>query len=170
MHTEGTEYPDPVVAALADLFREHPAWVRASAMISPDSTSNVYFRHRENEAWHLARREDASILRPGSVSDPDFVFRFAPGAIERLQRVEGSIAEFAIELFSLIDAEDENERVEFRVVASFSKLRRSGYLQLLIAAGPKLLAFAAKRGVLTPDALKTLVTTTRTAEPFSWEC
>ena len=58
--------PDASVRRLAALFRSHPAWTRAAALLSEDACSNVRFRHRPGEIWHLARVAGVTRLEPGA--------------------------------------------------------------------------------------------------------
>jgi hypothetical protein len=164
-----TDYPDAVVADLARLFREHPAWQAAARRIDAVSTSDVYFRHRPGEPWHLVREGPASALRAGASPDPDFVFRFAPGAVARLAAVEGGIGDFAVELFSRALDPDPQRRVDLRIVAAFWRLTRRGYVRLLLAAGPEVLAFGARHGVRDARALARLVARLRQQGPYPWE-
>ena len=101
---------DPLVERLARLFREHPARQDAARFIDARATSNVFFTHRAGEAWHLERRGDERLLLPDAAPDPDFAFRFAPGAIERLEAVRGEAGDFAGELFALALSEDPDTR------------------------------------------------------------
>lgn len=139
--------PDRHVLLLARFFTEHPAWVAAAERISDGANSKVFFRHRPGDEWHLLRREGHSELLPGPAPDPDFAFRFTPRSIERLAAVEGGIADFAIELFTLITEMDEEARVDFRIVAPFRRLVRRGYLRLLVESGPRVAAWGSQRGV-----------------------
>jgi hypothetical protein len=142
---------DATVERLARLFLEHPAWVAAARILAPAATSNVYFNGRPGEGWRLEKREDATRLLPGAGSDPDFVFRFTPGAVARLDAVQGGVGEFAVELFALILEEDPELRVGFRIAAGFPRLMRRGYLRLLLTAGPRVLAFGATQTALGPE-------------------
>lgn len=161
--------PDAVVEALGALFLEHPAWREAASLVSDESTSDVYFTHRPGGAWQLARREGQSVLTPGTCESPDLVFRFAPGSVERLRDVAGGVGVFAVELFSLIDSDDPNIRIDFRVAAPFSVLVQHGYLRLLIAAGPRVAAYGARRGIFSPRGLKRVVEASLQRGPFEWE-
>ena len=152
------------VDRLARLLREHPAWVAAAGHLRASATCTVYFSGGL-EPWHLVQRDGETRLLPGASADPDFVFRFTPAAIERLEAVDGGIGDFAVALFSLIvDGE-----VGFRIVAGFPRLAMRGYVKLLIAAGPSVLAFGATHGVLTTGALRRLVAQMRAREPADWE-
>jgi hypothetical protein len=131
--------------------------------------SNVYFSHRSGEAWHLVRREVGSALEPGKVDDPDFVLRFTPVAVRRLRAARGGIGEFAAELFLLIDEEDPEQRVDLRVVASFSRLRERGYLRLLLDAGPKAVAYGLSRGIFSVAGVRRLAPRARAAPAYEWE-
>jgi len=170
MVEEPIHYPDELVAALARLFLEHPAWQRAAGRVSGDSESSVYFTHRPAEAWHLSRRSGRSILETGRSDDPDFVFRFSPGSIKALQQVSGGVGDFAVTLFSLLDEVDANLRVDLRVAAPFSRLRKRGYLGLLLSAGPKVVVYGAGRGIRSLGALKRLVDSARLGRAEDWEC
>jgi hypothetical protein len=101
--------------------------------------------------------------------DPDFVFRFTPSAIERLEAVTGGIGEFAVELFTLITEADSDTGVGFRIVASFPRLLRRGYVGLLLAAGPRVVAFGATHGIRTVGALRRFVAQLRDSGPADWE-
>ena len=131
--------------------------------------SNVYFRHRPGEAWHLVRREVGSALEPGKVEDPDFVLRFTPGAARRLRAARGGIGEFAAEFFSLVDEQDPEQRVDLRVVAPFSRLRERGYLRLLLDAGPKAAAYGLRRGIFSIARLGRFVRRARAVPAYEWE-
>jgi len=161
--------PDRTVDDLRELFRSHPAWAEAAGRIDSASMSNVYFSDRAGEVWHLVKREPGSDLEAGKVEDPDFVFRFTPGAVRRLQAIEGGIAEFAAELLLLIDETDSTQRIELRVAAPFSRLKERGYLQLLMDAGPKLVRLALSRGIFSISGVRELVRSARDAPPFPWE-
>jgi hypothetical protein len=156
---------DASTAQLAELFRSHPAFAEASPSIDAGATSNVYFRHRPGEAWRLERSGEATRLRLGASQDPDFAFRFSEAAIERLEGVGGGIGDFAVGLFSLI-VEGE---IDLRIVAGFGRLARRGYLRLLLAAGPAVIAFGARHGIRTLGALRSLVRDLRSRAPAQWE-
>lgn len=156
---------DEWVARLATLFREHPAWVEASGFIGRRATSDVYFAHLPREPWHLEQRHGETALLPGAARDPDFVFRFTPASIERLERVEGRIGDFAVALFEMI-LEGE---VDLRIAAGFARLARNGYVRLLLEAGPSVIAFGARHGVRTLPALRRLVAELRARGPADWE-
>ncbi|MGH0029139.1 MAG: hypothetical protein ACQGVC_05080 [Myxococcota bacterium] len=158
------------VLVLGRLFREHAAWRAAARYVSaPDATSDVYFTTRPGEAWHLALRGDHAELLPGRSADPDFVFRFAPGAVRRLAEEHDGLAGFAMALFRAMESADPEEHVDLRVVAGFGRLVRRGYVKLVAAAGPRLLVFAAERGLRGLPALKRLVDGARRARPYDWE-
>jgi hypothetical protein len=160
---------DPSIDRLAHLFRAHPAWTAAARRLEPEATSTVYFRHRPGEAWRLEQREGVTRLLPGAAADPDFVFRFAEGSIARLEAVHGGIGDFAVELFTLITEDDPEVRVGFRIAAGFPRLVRRGYLGLLLAAGPRVVAFGASHGIRTLGALRRFVAQLRNRGPESWE-
>lgn len=161
--------PDLWIETLARMFREHPAWQETARLIDPRSTSTVYFRHRPDEPWHLERRGDETHLLPGAAEDPDFVFRFTPGAIARLAAVRGNAGDFAAELFSLAWAEDSSVRVNIVIAAGFARLLRRGYVRLLLAAGPRARAIAAANGVEGMSSIQHLVATMRKFDRAGWE-
>ena len=161
--------PDPWVDRLARLFREHPAWRKAARFIDARATSNVFFTHRPGEAWHLERRGDETQLMPGAAPDPDFAFRFTPGAIVRLEAVQGEEGDFAAELFALVLAEDRVTAVDLRIAAGFSRLIQRGYLRLLLAAGPRVRALGAVHGVAGVRDLARLVARVRRLDGDAWE-
>jgi hypothetical protein len=160
---------DEHVDRLADLFLEHPAWLAAARRIREGASSKVFFSHRAGEPWQLVRRGEQSLLLSGPARDPDFAFLFTPVAIERLAAVQGGVADFAVELFSLILETDEELRIGFRIIAPFPRLARRGYLGLLITGGPKILAFGATHGIRTLGALRRFVAQMRARKPESWE-
>jgi hypothetical protein len=161
--------PDSTVEILREFFRAHRAWCEAAQRIDPVSMSDVYFSHRPGEVWHMQRSGLGSDLEPGKSEDPDFVFRFSPGAVSRLETVTGGIAEFAVELFLLIDEADPENRVDLRVVANFSRLQERGYLRLLLDAGPKLAKYGLQRGIFSVSGIHQLIRNATGAAPFSWE-
>jgi hypothetical protein len=148
---------DRHVRMLTDLFRRHPAWLRAADYVADGAESAVSFSHLPGRRWRLIRRSHQTLLLPGRAHDPDFEFRFTPAAVERLAEVDGDVGDFAVELFARILEPREERRVDFRVIASFSRLARRGYVRLLLAAGPKVLRFGATRGVVTLRDLRALV-------------
>jgi hypothetical protein len=164
-----TAKADAVVEHLAELFADHPAWVKAATHLSPRATSTVYFSHRPGETWCLAQEHGRSVMRPGRAADPDFVFRFTPAAVERLGTVEGGIGEFATTLFGLMLAEDESVRVGMRIAAGFLRLTTRGYVKLLVAAGPSVLAFGARHGVATLAGLRRFVADLSKRGVEDWE-
>jgi len=159
---------DPT-AVLADLFRDHPAWRDAAKHVDGGASSAVWFTHRPGEPWRLVRRDGTTFLEPGVADDPDFVFRFTPAAIERLAAVRGGVGDFAVALFRLVVEPTGEARVDFRIRAGFARLVRRGYLRLLLAAGPAVLAFGLAHGVTTVGALRRLVASLRTRPPAPWE-
>jgi len=146
--------PDAIVRRLAALFRSHPAWTRAAALLSEQACSNVRFRHRPGEVWHLARVAGATRLEPGALRDADLELGFPPGAIERLEATGGGIGDFAVALFELAVERDPALRVDLRILAPFSRLVRRGYLHLLVAGGPAVFAWGAANGVGTLGELR----------------
>jgi len=155
---------DPHVARLRRLFETHPVWLAAARHVLPEACSTVRFSHLSGRAWTLRAEAGHTVLVPGRARDPDFVFRFTPAAVERLEATRGRTADFAIELFTLIEHPDPALRVGFRVAAPFSRLVRRGYLGLLAAAGPRVLAYGAARGVAGVGALRRLVERRRRAD------
>lgn len=151
------------------LFFEHPAWVSAARHISSRATSTVYFSHVPGQAWRLEQRDDRTRLLPGAASDPDFVFRFTPEAISRLDAVEGGIGDFAVTLFELMVEDDPDLHVGFRITAGFGRLASRGYLRLLAAAGPRVVTFGAAHGIRTLSALRRFVAGLRARSPEDWE-
>jgi len=160
---------DAVVSRLAHLFQTHPAWLSAARVLRADANSAVYFSHLPGEPWQLFGRNGTTHLEPGLPEDPDFVFRFTPASVDRLAAVRGGVGVFAIELFSLILEEDEDVRIGFRIVSSLPTLAGRGYLHLLVAGGPRVLAFGAKRGVRGLADLHRLVRRLSSRGPEPWE-
>jgi hypothetical protein len=111
------------------------------------------------------RRRGQTLLVRGRARAPDFAFRFTPAAVARLAAVNGDIGDFAVELFSRILEPRGARRIGFRVIAPFAQLARRGYVRLLLAAGPKLVAFGAARGVRTLAELRRRVGEMREAAP-----
>jgi hypothetical protein len=160
---------DPHVARLAGLFESHPAWLEAARRIRRGASSRVFFSHRPGEAWHLLRTDQGSRLVPGPGEDPDFAFRFSPGAIDRLSAVKGGAAEFAAELFERVVSPDATTRVDLRVVAPFRRLVARGYLGLLMTVAPRLASMRARLGLKTLGDLRRLVEARRRASLETWE-
>ena len=160
---------DDYIARLARLFLEHPIWIEAAKQISADATSTIFFSHNPGQAWHLENCKGEILLLPGAAEDPDFVFRFTPAAVQRLEGVDRGMDDFAVELFRLMLEESIDEGVGFRIGAGFPRLLRRGYVRLLLSAGPGVLAFGAALGVLNLRSLRRLVASTRSAEPMEWE-
>lgn len=160
---------DESIDRLARLFLEHPAWVAAARRLTPQATSTVYFSHRHGEPWRLEQRDGQTWLVRGAATDPDFVFHFTQTSIARLESVRGGIGDFAVELFTLITEDDPDARLGFRVVAGFPRLMRRGYLGLLVAAGPRVLAFGAFHGIRTLGALRRFLAQRRARAPEAWE-
>ena len=169
MQQEDESLRDPVVAQLAAFFGEHPAWVSAAAKLQPEASSSVYFTHLPGQVWHLALHDGRACLGRGAAPDPDLVFLFTPAAVGRLAGVDGTIGDFAVELFRLLAETRPHLRVRLRVAASFARLLRRGYLGLLVAGGWGVLAFGATRGVRTIAQLRTLVDEVRCSQPEPWE-
>jgi hypothetical protein len=160
---------DDYIARLAHLFLEHPIWIEAANRISADATSTIFFSHNPGQAWHLENREGEILLLPCAAEDPDFVFRFTPAAVQRLEDVERGMDDFAVELFRLMFEESIDEGVGIRIVAGFPRLLQRGYVRLLLSAGPGVLVFGTARGVFTLRGLRRLVTSTRSTELMEWE-
>jgi hypothetical protein len=139
--------PDESVTRLAELFRSHPARTQAAALLAEDACSNVRFRHRPGEVWHLARVEGVTRLVPGARPDADPELTFSPAAIERLAQTRAGIPDFALALFELAVDPDPALGVELRILAPFLRLVRRGYLRLIVAGGPSVLAWGAAHGV-----------------------
>jgi hypothetical protein len=148
---------DSTVRTLAGLFREHPTWVQAARHLADRAESDVSFTHRPNEPWRLVRRRGQTLLLPGRAADPDFALAFTPGAVARLARVHGDVGDFAVALFSCLLEPDAANRIGLRIVAPFRRLVRRGYVRLLLAAGPKVVAFGSPRGVRTLADLRRFV-------------
>lgn len=165
-----TDDRDDEVGVLARLFRDHPAWIEAAGQLDEDAaTSDVYFTTHPGEAWHLERRGRRAVLRPGRSADPDFVFRFTPEAVERLRTAGDDIGAFAVALFESLTASDPAQRVDFRLAAGFGRLLRRGYVRLLVAGGPRVLAFGARRGLRGLRDLRRLVAGAQRSTPEDWE-
>jgi hypothetical protein len=159
---------DPALEELARLFRDHPAWQRAAALLDASATSDVYFTHRPGDVWHLERRGVGSELLPGPARAPDLAFRFTPGSVSRLADAGDSIGEFAVELLTRITDPDARTHIDLRIAADFEQLRRRGYVKLLLAGGPSILRFGARHGILTAGALRRFVAETRKNGPAEW--
>jgi len=157
--------PDEWTERLAELFAEQPAWVAAARHLRGDATSTVYFSHRKGDPWRLETQRGRTRLLPGAARDPDFVFRFTPEAIERLEAVRGGIGEFAVALFEeIVDG-----KADLRIKAGFARLTMRGYVKLLLVAGPPVLAFGASHGIRTLGALRRFVGELRSRGAADWE-
>jgi len=152
---------DPHVETLRRLFETHPVWLAAARHLAPGACSAIRFSHRPREEWTLHGQEGRTVLEAGRAPDPDLAFTFPPAAIEKLDATRGGIADFSLALFRLIEETDPDLRVGFQVVAPFSRLVRRGYVRLLVAAGPRVLAFGVARGVATLGALRRRVERSR---------
>jgi len=159
---------DPV-EQLARLFAENPAWDEAARYLDPAATSDIYFSHEPGRVWHIERRAGVTQLLPGASERPDLVFRFSPHAVRELSREHDGIAAFAIALFRLALAPDPDRGVRIRIVAPFIELTRRGYVKLLLAGGPSLLAFGVEHGVRGLADLRALVRRLRRSESDTWE-
>ena len=155
--TVRTSAPDETVRTLARLFREHPAWLAAAHHVADGAESAVCFSHLPGRSWRLVRRRGHTALLPGRAHDPDFAFCFTPAAVARLAGVKGDVGDFAVALFAAILERRESRRIRFRLLAPFARLARRGYVNLLVAAGPDILAFGAARGVRSLRDLRRLV-------------
>lgn len=157
---------DESTERLAQLFAEHPAWVEAAQHLDVSACSTVYFTHLEGEAWRLVRYTDGTTrLEPGAAADPDLVFRFSPESIDALAGVEGGVGEFAVALFEQII----DDAVDLRIRVGFVRLGRRGYVRLLLAAGPSVIAFGARHGIRTLGALRKFVADLRASGRADWE-
>lgn len=164
-----TPVGDDHVDALAQFFATHPACRAASRYVALGATSKVFFTHRPGEPWHLLCGADGSRLEPGPASDPDFAFCFPPAAIDRITTAEGGVGGFAVALFSSIVEPDAALHVGFRVIAPWMRLARNGYVGLLIAGGPRVIAFGARHGIRSAGQLRRFVNATRSRTPEDWE-
>lgn len=152
---------DPVVSHLREFFQKNEIWRTAADFLSGASSSQVTFSHLPAEEWRLVRRGGHTVLEPGRAEDPDLVFHFTPGAVERITQVDGDMANFAIALFDAALDDDPGRNLGLEVVAPFSRLARRGYLRLLWAGGGPLLAFGANHGIRTIGQLRDLVASVR---------
>lgn len=168
--TKRGETPHDPVEELADLFADHPAWQRAARHIDPGATSDVYFSSHPGRAWHLEQQGGVTLLLEGRSVAPDFVFCFTPEAVRRLAAVHDGIGSFARTLFRLILDPDPEVAIRFRIATPFTELLRRGYLRLLLAGGPALLAFGSEHGVRGLGDLRSLARRLRSREPAPWEC
>ena len=153
------------MARLAELFREHPAWVEAARRVVPGATSRVTFSHRPGEVYSLVREGRETRLVEGDTPDPDFVFHFAPDAVEQLAAVRGGTGDFAVVLFDQILAGAAAGGVDLRILAPFRALVRRGYLRLLLVAGPKVILYGAAHGVRGLTDLRRVVRRVRRVGP-----
>jgi len=168
--SESLSATDPTVRSLATLFRDHPAWARAARHLAGRAESAVFFTHLPGRPWRLVRRRGETLLLDGRAHDPDFAFRFSPAAVDRLGAIAtDDIGDFAVALFECIVDPDESRAVGLRIVAPFARLVRRGYVRLLLAAGPKLIAFGTGRGVHTLGELRRFVARMRRQRPAEWE-
>jgi len=160
-----TQRADEWAGRLARLFAEHPAWVEAARRLSGDATSSVYFTHLPGAPWRLETRSCGVVLLPGAAADPDLVFRFTPESIAALESAEGGIGDFAVALFEqIVDG-----AVDLRIRAGFGRLVMRGYVKLLFAAGPPVMAFGATHGIRTLGALRRFVADLRAQGAADWE-
>lgn len=160
---------DPWIDRLARLFLEHPAWQEVARGIDRRATSTVFFTHRPGQPWHLERRRGETHLLPGAARDPDFVFRFPPGAIARLDALHDGPGDFAAELFELMLSEDPETHVDLRVVAPFTRLLLRGYVRLLLTVGSRVAAMRRSHGIVGVKGVQRLVALARKSRPEAWE-
>lgn len=160
---------DDEVAVLGRLFAEHPAWRDAAARLAPEATSDVYFTSHPGQVWHLALRAGRARLLQGRARRPDLVFRFTPAAVHALASVQGGMDAFAVALFDRLTATDPETGVELRIAAPFSRLLRRGYVRLILASGPRVLARGRREGIGSVAGLRTLVRRHAAAERRPWE-
>lgn len=158
-------FTDPHIERLRLHFLEHPVWVDAAQPIQEGAESLVVFSHVPG-IYHLYREKGKSLLLYGPPKDPDFGFRFTPRSIEMLTETQGDVGDFAVTLFSLITHPDPQIRVGFRVYAPFTRLLTRGYVHVLLRGGPKVLQYAAQKGIRTLPDLYRLFQELRTHEPL----
>ena len=159
---------DAHVEKLRALFASHPAWLSTAKTIRDGSSSRVYFSHLPGE-FLMLRKDGKSLLLDEPAPDPDFAFRFTPGAIDRLCQVEGSEqADFAIALFDCIVSDDPDLQVGLRVISGFTRLVWRGYVTMLLRGGPRVLAYGATRDIYNVADLRKFMRQTRASDP-RWE-
>lgn len=155
---------DAYIQKLQTYFLEHEVWVAAAKSIKEGAGSQVFFSHVEGE-WHLLRRDGESLLLEGPATDPDLGFCFTPASIDSIVDQEGNMGDVAVQLFNCITSEDPELKVDFRVFASFGRLLKKGYVQVLLRGGPKVLQYAASRGVHTLSDLRKLLKEAQSDDP-----
>lgn len=149
-------YEDYHIACLAHFYAHHPVWNKATNQLRPGAASTVYFSHKPDTAWCLIKTEEGVRLYPGPAEDPDFGFRFPPEAIEELVRVDGGVDDIAVALFDLMLSDDPARHVAFVVLAPFWRIARNGHLQMMLTAGPRVIAYGAGHGIRSVGQLRVL--------------
>ena len=98
--------------------------------------------------------EGRPAFEAGEAMDPDFELTLAPGAVDSITaKPQADIGELGILFFQHIIAKDENEKIRVKLHSGLVRLTMRGWLGVLAAGGPKVIAWLAQKGLKGPGAV-----------------
>lgn len=90
----------------------------------------------------------------GKAMDPDFELTLAPGAVDAITaQPQADVGELGVLFFQHIVAKDENDKVRVKLHSGLVRLTMRGWLGVLAAGGPKVIAWMAQKGLKGPGAV-----------------
>jgi hypothetical protein len=138
---------------LRRFFETSTAGHRAASSLKRGATVGVKFTDVTGD-FHFHAQDGKPHFDAGRASDPDFDLTLAPGAVRAItSKPESDVGDLGIAFFQHIVAKDPAEKINVKLHAGLLKLTMHGWLGVLAAGGPKVIAWMAQKGLKGPSAV-----------------
>jgi hypothetical protein len=142
---------DPVSERDYDLLRsflEDRDVSRRAAAPLKDGTQIAITIKDDPGLYHVIREKGSTYVRRGPApGKTQLSFTISSAAIERLNEFQSdSIGEFGIEFFRIMMSGKENEVLDVKLHVGLIGLTRMGAFKILMAGGPSVMGFLARKG------------------------
>ncbi|HYV67755.1 MAG TPA: AAA family ATPase [Myxococcales bacterium] len=98
--------------------------------------------------------EGRPAFESGEAMDPDFELTLAPGAVDAITaKPQANVGELGVLFFQHIVAKDENAKIRVKLHSGLVRLTMRGWLGVLAAGGPSVIAWMAQKGLKGPGAV-----------------
>jgi hypothetical protein len=107
--------------------------------------------------WRILNNDAGELaFEPIKATDPDFELRIPPRAAESIcSQVDADVGDLGIAFFELVNAREQELKIQVTVHSGLIKLTRRGWLGVVAKGGSKVMGWMAQKGLRGPGAIAT---------------
>jgi hypothetical protein len=145
--------PEPSDVRLRRFFETSEAGRRAASSLRKAAEVGVRFTDVPGE-FRFHAVDSQPVFEQGRAMDPDFELTLAPGAVAAItSRLDADVGDLGVLFFQHMLAKDEDEKIRVKLHSGLMRLTMRGWVGVLAAGGPKVVAWMAQKGLKGPSAV-----------------